>query len=240
MGLGVEATGVSKSYGGKVALANVSLKVEPGGLLAVLGPSGSGKSTLLYVLNGLERQDSGEVKFTESSGMTVDDAALRRMTTLLLQRSVMLRDSVYGNVAYGLRLRGMDEKLIQPRVSSALRDMGLQGFEKRRASTLSGGEMQRIAFARAAVLEPKVIFLDEFTANLDPPNIKLLESALADFRAKTGCTVILVSHNPFQAQRLARQCIYLYQGEVMFSGSIEAAREQKDERMGAFFRGDLS
>ena len=240
MGLGVEAAGISKSYGGKVALANVSFRVEPGGLLAVLGPSGSGKSTLLYILNKLERQDSGEVRFTSESGAAVDDGTLRRRTTLLLQRSVMLKDSVYGNVAYGLRLRGMDEKEIQSRVHLALKDMGLEGFEKRRASTLSGGEMQRVTFARAAVLEPEVIFLDEFTANLDPPNIKMLESALAGFRSKTGCTVVLVSHNPFQAQRLARRCIYLYQGEVMYSGMIEAARADKDERMAAFFRGDLS
>lgn len=240
MGLGVEAVGISKSYGGKVALANVSLKVEPGGLLAVLGPSGSGKSTLLYILNGLERQDSGEVWFTDSFGAMVDSGSLRRKTTLLLQRSVMLKDTVYGNVAYGLHLRGMDEKEIQPRVRLALKNMGLEGFEKRRASTLSGGEMQRVAFARAAVLEPEVIFLDEFTANLDPPNIKMLESALAGFRAKTGCTVILVSHNPFQAQRLARQCIYLYEGEVLHGATIEEARASKDERMAAFFRGDLS
>lgn len=240
MGLGVEANGVSKSYGGKAALSNVSFKVEPGGLLAVLGPSGSGKTTLLYVLNQLEREDSGDVRFTDPSGAAVDDGTLRRKTTLLLQRSVMLKDSVYGNVAYGLRLRGMGEKEIEPRVRIALKGMGLEGFEKRRASTLSGGEMQRVAFARATVLEPEVIFLDEFTANLDPPNIKMLESALAGFRAKTGCTVVLVSHNPFQAQRLARQCIYLYQGQVMFSGTIETARADRDERMAAFFRGDLS
>ena len=239
MGLGVEAAWISKSYGGSAVLSSVSLKVDAGELFAIMGPSGSGKSTLLRILNLLEQPDQGKVTFGGSESVLRDGQQLRRRMTMLLQRSVMFRDTVFGNVAFGLRLRGMQEREIRDRVLRALGDVGLQGFERRKALTLSGGEAQRVAFARAIAIEPEVLFLDEFTANLDPPNIKLLESALAVYRQKTGCTVVMVSHNPFQAQRLAKRCVFLYQGEVLGSGPIDDVRGIGDERTDAFFRGDL-
>ena len=239
MGIAVEAAGISKSYGGSTVLSGVNLEVEAGGLFAILGPSGSGKSTLLRILNLLERPDKGAVKYGDSGSMLEDGEALRRRMTMLLQRSVMFRDTVFGNVAYGLRLRGVQEKEIRDRVLAALKDVGLERFERRKAFTLSGGEAQRVAFARAVAIEPEVLFLDEFTANLDPPNIRMLESALAAYRQRTGCTVVIVSHNPFQAQRLAKRCLFLYDGEVLGSGPIEEVRRLDDERTAAFFRGDL-
>ena len=239
VGLGVEAAGISKSYGGSAVLSGVNLNVEAGELFAIMGPSGSGKSTLLRILNDLERPDMGRVSFVGPDGAQQDGQRLRRNTTMLLQRSVMFRETVYGNVAYGLRLRGIHEREIRDRVLGVLRDVGLEGFERRKALTLSGGEAQRVAFARAIAIEPQVLFLDEFTANLDPTNIKVLESALDAYRKRTGSTVIMVSHNPFQAQRLARRCLFLYQGEALGSGSIDEVRGSDDERTAAFFRGDL-
>ncbi len=239
MGIGVETTGISKSYGGKPALSKVDIKVKAGELFAILGPSGSGKSTLLRILNLLEDPDGGEVNYVEAGKKFHDGEEVRRRMTLLLQRPVMLKDSVYNNVAYGLRLRGIAEKEMGTKIATALKDMGLEGFEKRRAATLSGGEMQRIAFARATILEPELLLLDEFTANLDPPNIKMLEAALVRYRERTGCTVVLVSHNPFQAQRLAKTGVFLYQGQVLGSGDLAKLQSSADERMAAFFRGDL-
>ncbi len=151
----------------------------------------------------------------------------------------MFRDTVFGNVAYGLRLRGANEREIRDRVLYVLGEVGLEGFERRKALTLSGGEAQRVAFARAIAVEPEVLFLDEFTANLDPTNIKMLEAALEAYREKTRSTVIMVSHNPFQAQRLAKRCLFLYQGEMLGSGRIDEVRSIGDERVDAFFRGDL-
>ena len=239
MGIGIEMTGISKSYGGKPVLSNVDLNVGAGELFAILGPSGSGKSTLLRILNLLEDPDGGDVNFVEAGKKFQDGEDVRKRMTLLLQRPVMLKDSVYNNVAYGLRLRKMTEKEIDVKVAVALKDMGLKGFEKRKATTLSGGEMQRIAFARATILEPELLLLDEFTANLDPPNIKMLESALVQYRERTHCTVVLVSHNPFQAQRLAKTGSFLYQGQVLGSGDLAELKSSADERMAAFFRGDL-
>ena len=239
MGLAVEAVAVWKSYGGSTVLSNVGLKVEAGELFAIMGPSGSGKSTLLRILNMLESPDRGTVTFSKSTLAPGDGQELRKRMTMLLQRSVMFRDTVFGNVAYGLRLRAVREQEMRDRAMTALRDVGLEGFEKRKASTLSGGEAQRVAFARAIAIEPEVLFLDEFTANLDPPNIRMLEAALAAYRQRTGCTVIMVSHNPFQAQRLAKRCLFLYQGEVLGSGPIDEVRGIEDDRTKAFFRGDL-
>jgi len=238
MGIGVEASDVSKTYGGKQALSGVGIGVKAGGIFAVLGPSGSGKSTLLRLLNLLERPDGGEIRFVDGGKSVHDGETMRRRMTLLLQRPVMLKNTVYGNVAYGLRLRGTDEREIEEKVRASLEQIGLEGFERRRASTLSGGEMQRVAFARAAVLRPELLLLDEFTANLDPPNIKMLEKAVKDYRESTGCTVILVSHNPFQAQRLAERCIFLLDGKVLGEGRIADVKETPDENVQAFFRGE--
>lgn len=239
MGLAVNAAGISKTYSGSTVLTDVSLKLGAGELVAILGPSGSGKSTLLRILNLLERPDKGVVAFGASGSVVRDGQNLRRRMTLLLQRSVMFRDTVFGNVSCGLRLRGMSDREIRDRVLKVLGDVGLQGFERRKAQTLSGGEAQRVAFARAIAIEPEVLFLDEFTANLDPPNIKMLETALAAYRQRTGCTTVMVSHNPFQAQRLAKRCLFLYQGQVLGSGPIEEVRRQDDDKIAAFFRGDL-
>lgn len=240
LGFAAELSNVSKSYGGKVVLSNVNLRVDAGELFAVLGPSGSGKSTLLRILNLLEPPDKGRVTFTNSLAEPQDHERLRRKMTLLLQRPVMFKDSVYNNIAYGLRLRGMSEESVRSRVLNALKEMGLEGFERRKANTLSGGEAQRVAFARAIAIEPELLLLDEFTANLDPTNIKMLESALLQYWSRTKCTVVLVSHNPFQAARLAKRCLFLYQGDVLATGDIDAVHASNDdERIGAFFRGDL-
>ncbi len=239
MGIGVEARAVSKVYGGKPALSDVSVEVKAGEFFAILGPSGSGKSTLLRLLNLLESPDDGEVCFLDDDQRVRNGEQMRRRMTLLLQRPVMLKDTVYGNVAYGQRVRGRSEGEIKERIKSSLREMGLEGLERRRATSLSGGEMQRVAFARATILEPELLLLDEFTANLDPPNIKMLEAAVTRFRQRTGCTVILVSHNPFQAQRLAKRCAFLHQGQLLSSGDIVEVRSSTDERITAFFRGDL-
>ncbi len=239
LGIAVEAAGISKSYGGSAVLSKVDFRVEAGEIFAIMGPSGSGKSTLLRILDLLEQPDQGAVRFGDPGSSVQDGQALRRKMTMLLQRSVMFRDTVLGNVAYGLRLRAVQEKEIRDRVLTALKNVGLEGFERRKAFTLSGGEAQRVAFARAIAIEPEVLFLDEFTANLDPSNIKMLESALATYRQKSGCTVVMVSHNPFQAQRLAKRCLFLYQGEVLGSGPIDEVRRLDDDRTAAFFRGDL-
>ena len=239
MGLGIEATGIARSYGGLAALKDIGFRVEPGELFAIMGPSGSGKSTLLRILDDLERPDRGRVSFFDSGGIQQDGEQLRRRMTMLLQRSVMFRDTVFGNAAYGLRLRGIPEHEIRDRVNGVLESVGLAGFERRKAQTLSGGEAQRVAFARAVAVEPEVLYLDEFTANLDPTNIKMLEAALEAYRKRTGSTVVMVSHNPFQAQRLARRCVFLYQGEALGGGSIAEVRQLEDDRIDAFFRGDL-
>ncbi len=157
--------------------------------------------------------------------------------TTVFQRPVLLHDSVRNNVAYSLRLRG--EKAAE-RVDRALAEVGLQGLARRPAQTLSGGEMQRVALARALVVEPRVLLLDEPTANLDPYNVSLIEGLIREHNQRAGTTVVLVTHNVFQAKRLAHRTALLLNGSL-----VELAEtplfftSPADARTRAFVQGEM-
>lgn len=232
--------GVTKTYNGRCVLDVDALEIRQGEVFAVVGPSGAGKSTLLRLLNFLEAPTSGAICFLgrEFSAEKTIPLDLRRRVTMVFQRPVLLNRSVWDNVAYGLRLRG--ERHVRERVGEALACVGLDGLASQRARTLSAGEVQRVALARAIALQPDVLLLDEPTANLDPYNVGLIEEIVRMLNRERGVTVVLVTHNVFQARRLACRVALLLEGRVVEMTDAETFFETPaDPRTAAFVRGEM-
>jgi tungstate transport system ATP-binding protein len=160
--------------------------------------------------------------------------------TTVFQTPVLLNRSVAANVGYGLKVRGQDKKAIDQAVAEALERVGLNKLAHQSARTLSGGEAQRVALARALVIQPTVLLLDEPTANLDPYNVKLIEEIVADENRQKGTTVVLVTHNVFQAKRLAHRTALLLEGRLVEIAATPTFFEApSDPRTAAFVRGEM-
>ena len=138
---------------------------------------------------------------------------LRRRVTTVFQRPMLLNRSVWDNVSFGLELRGQRDN--RPAIQAALEEVGLAQLARQRARTLSGGEAQRVALARAMVLRPEVLLLDEPTANLDPYNVGLIEGIARRLNQEQRTTLVLVTHNVFQAHRLADRVAFLLEGKIV-------------------------
>jgi tungstate transport system ATP-binding protein len=229
-----------KIYNTRRVLDVAHLDIYRGEVLALVGPSGAGKSTLLRLLNFIEPPTSGHIRFLDADlgdGRPVS-LALRRRVTTVFQRPILLNRSVEANVRYGLRLRGRSEEKRQ--VKAALEQVGMADLARQKARTLSGGEMQRVSLARAMVLQPDVLLLDEPTANLDPYNVGLIEEIIGTLNREHGTTLVLVTHNVFQARRLAHRVGLLLDGRLVEVGERERFFEQpQDARTAAFVRGEM-
>jgi len=239
--------GVVKKFGERTVVDGVSLAAHAGTIHAVLGPSGSGKTTLLRILNLLETADAGSVSFAGAQvGLRprqrrLDDAqrSARLKSALVLQKPVVFNTTVRENAEFGLRMRDEVPGEMASKVDAALARLGLSGLADERAWRLSGGEQQRLAFARACVLDLTVLLLDEFTANLDHANVTILEKAVRDFAAEGKAGVLLVTHDLFQARRLADEVTLLVDGAVVESApKAEFFDSPKDERTARFVSGD--
>ncbi len=231
---------VTKVYGDRRVLAIDQLDIMRGEVLALVGPSGVGKSTLLRLLNFLEPPTTGTIRFLDYTGNGAHAAPLdmRRRITTVFQRPMLLRRSVAANVAYGLQLRG--QRAVESAVQAALADVGLAGIAHQAARTLSGGEAQRVALARALILHPDALLLDEPTANLDPYNVGLIEQIVSRLNREQGMTIVLVTHNVFQAKRLAQRVALLLDGQIVESAPVaDFFDAPRDPRTAAFVRGDM-
>jgi tungstate transport system ATP-binding protein len=217
-----------------------NLKIEHGEIFGLVGPSGAGKSTLLRLLNFLEPPTTGRIRFldVEFSANQQMPLSRRRQVTTVFQRPILLNRTVQANVSYGLKLRS--EEGIGRKVEEALERVGLIDLARQRARSLSGGEAQRVALARAIVLRPDVLLLDEPTANLDPYNVGLIEDIVEDLNREQDTTLVLVTHNVFQAKRLAHRVALMLEGNLVEVADVERFFENpQDPRTAAFVRGDM-
>ncbi len=211
MGVNLQLVDIKKSYRSINALNSASLEFQGGKIIVLLGVNGAGKTTLMRIMAGLESADSGELLFNNQS---IDCKTLRQVSTLVFQKSVMFSTNVYDNLAYGLRIRKVPKAEIKKNVAEALQAVRLSGFEKRRAKKTSGGEQQRLALARAFLLDSHVLLLDEPTANLDPNSAAIIEKAIVS-RKSSERIIVMSTHNLTQARRIADEIVHIYNGNIV-------------------------
>lgn len=238
---------LTKAYNGRMVVNIAELTIYAGEIFALVGPSGAGKSTLLRLLNFLEPPSTGKISFLGQDFQPGSEMplALRRRVTTVFQRPALLNRNVQENVAYGLRLRSTSGTRLRSTVNAldiqkVLHAVGLKDLARQPARKLSGGEAQRVALARAILLNPAVLLLDEPTANLDPYNIRLIEDIIQHLNQENQTTLILVTHNIFQARRLAQRTALLLEGGLVEVADTETFfNHPKDPRTAAFVRGEM-
>ena len=208
-------TDIGKAYGDKDVLKGISLVFRPGAVHALMGPNGCGKSTLLRIASLLERPDSGEVIYTDASGNRIEDAIAKRRITLLLPGVGVFDTTVFGNVAFGLGIRGLRGAELKEKVYAALSSVGLLEKAGQKALSLSSGEAQRLGLARAMAIGPDVLFLDEPTSNVDSENTAIIERLIAGMKEAGRPTVVMATHEREQAERLADEILYVEAGRLL-------------------------
>ena len=206
------------SYADETVLAIEHLTVQPASIVGLIGPNGSGKSTLLRMLGLIERPTNGEILFNGSPVEPFSDEA-RFLITLLPQEPFLMKRSVFKNVAYGLKIRGNSSDL-DARVNEALALVGLAGkdFARRPWDALSGGEAQRVALAARLALKPKVLLLDEPTANVDAASAQLIKEVSLRARQELGTTLIIASHDWDWLYEVCTEVRHLFKGRLFGTG----------------------
>lgn len=213
-------------YNGKRVLDIPSLAFQKGEVYSIVGPNGSGKTTLLSILSLIQRPTKGKV-FFKGNETNYDINAIRSLT-MVHQNPYLFNLSVGGNITYGLRARNIPKPERVSRVKRVLEMVDLSGFENRHSKEISGGEIQLVALARALVIEPEVLFLDEPTANLDFRHIRVIEETIQKVNKDKGTTIISTTHNLSQAYRTTNKVLTLLNGSLipstihnLLSGSLK-------------------
>jgi tungstate transport system ATP-binding protein len=215
MGLELEIRHVFRSYNGNPILRDCSFSFAGGRTYVLQGPNGSGKSTLFRVLALLEKPDSGRIEYREGGRILAATLELRRRITLVLPGTGIFNTTVYKNVAYGLKIRGIARAGIEARVDDALLAVGLTHKKCQRAAELSSGETKRLGIARAMVINPEVLMLDELTANIDPANTAIIEAIILKLKQERQTTILMITHDPAQAERLADDLLFMHGGKII-------------------------
>jgi tungstate transport system ATP-binding protein len=220
--------------GGKRLLDNVSFRIEAGPRTVVLGANGAGKSLLLRLCHGLLQPSTGTIAW---AGAPL--AIARRYQAMVFQRPVLLRRSTAANIAYVLRLQGIPRRQRWAMLTEALEQAGLLPLATRPARVLSGGEQQRLALARAWVLKPQVLFLDEPTTSLDPAATRAVEALLEQIH-RSGTKIIMTTHDLGQARRLADEILFLHHGRLVeYAPAPAFFSNPRSKEAAAFLEGKL-
>lgn len=210
----LEVQQIKHLYNDRPVLDIPYLSFQKGKIYGLVGPNGAGKSTLMLILGLLLKPSSGRVLFRGAEVTDGNRQHLRGRISMLLQDPLLFRNTVAGNVEYGLRIRHIGRMERKKRVMKCLEVLGLEDFADRKARELSGGEAQRVAIARALAIQPEILLLDELTANVDEANVKIVEQIVRSLSGESGVTVIFSTHDKDQAHRLADRTIILLEGRI--------------------------
>ncbi len=234
-----ESCSLGYSVGHEDILKDINFSVEQGEFFVLIGPTGSGKTTLLKLLDLLQLPTAGEITICgERVGSSfASRLALRRRMAFVQQKPVPFNMDLFSNVALGMRWRKFPASQIGKRVEEALRLVGLNGKERQNARTLSGGEMQRAAIARAMVLDPEILFLDEPTANLDPGSSARIEEVLARIIREGRMTVVMATHDMTMGQRMGQRVGVMMGGRLLQIGKPSEVFSSPKDRVVAGFVG---
>ena len=209
----IELKNISKSFGDNVILENFDFKVKKDEFLTILGPSGCGKTTILRLIGGFEEPDEGQILFN-GEDITNKEAYERQINTVFQKYALFPHMNVFDNIAFGLKIKKMDKKVIKEKVSEVLKLVNLSGFENREIESLSGGQQQRIAIARALVNEPDVLLLDEPLGALDLKLRQAMQIELKRIQKSVGITFIYVTHDQEEALSMSDTVVVLNNGEI--------------------------
>jgi tungstate transport system ATP-binding protein len=219
------------------ALEITNLSVQRGETLAVVGPNGAGKSTLLLALARLLKPAQGQILYEGRSLAQWNELAYRRKISFVFQSPLLMDMSVEQNVALGLTFRGTPKEETGARVGKRMKQLGIESLSKRRASQLSGGEAQRVSLARAFVLEPELLLLDEPFAALDPPTRSQLIEDLSVLLKEDHRTAVFVTHNLNEAAKLSHRIAVIVEGRLRQVGRAQQIKAHPaDEAVEAFLQ----
>ncbi|MCM2454662.1 ABC transporter ATP-binding protein [Rhizobium sp. CG4] len=211
---------LSLAYGNSIAVKDLNLDIRKGELLALLGPSGCGKTTTMRAVAGLMPIAGGRI---DLDGVDITRVSANKRAVGLVFQSYALFPhlTVFENVAFGLKLKGMTGKKLEDKVNSGLKSVGLSNFASRKPAELSGGQQQRVALARSMVMEPKVLLLDEPLSNLDARLRLEMRTELQRVQKETGVTMIFVTHDQIEALALADRIVVMKGGAIEQIGTPE-------------------
>lgn len=209
--MNIQLNNLKKFYGDNQVLDIESLNIEKGKITGITGPNGCGKTTLLNIIAGLDKEFIGHV-FYDNIKL---DKIIKDKMTIVFQKPYLLKRTVYENIEYPLKLRNIGKKESKEKVLSIMEELDIRELSNKKGHKLSGGESQKVALARALVFKPELLLLDEPTSNIDPEYIVTMENSITQFNLENKGTIIIVTHNIDQSERLCHAVINMHRGRVV-------------------------
>lgn len=234
--MNISLQNITKKFGDKTILNINQLEFKAEMITGIIGPNGSGKSTLMKIIAGLDKEYTGLLHI---DGQEMNKEVCKDMT-LVFQKPYLINTDVYNNIAYPLKIRGLSQVEIKNKTDKMIELLQLKEIMKQNARSLSGGEMQKVALARAIVFEPKLLLLDEPTSNIDPKTMQLMETAIKYINQCCNTTVVLVTHNIRQLQRVCSQAVFMLDGKVVEQDIVKNVLNKLNEDfIGDFLESEL-